>query len=294
MLWNPASGRKGGLPTNRASREALLELMARHDLGDELRETASEDDAIEAAQDAVRQGYDVVVAAGGDGSIGLVGRQLLGTQTALGILPLGSIMNIPRMIGLPRDLEDAAQVLQAGHVRTIDLGGVGDTTFYEAGSVGLHAAISRDISKVDQGDYGAIFRSILAAFRYRPSRVTIELDDGRDIETRALLVVVANGPFMGAGFTVAPEASLDDGLFDVRVFLHYSKRELVLHFASIAFGRRAYAPHTLTERAARVRITGRRPLPARADSEDLGTTPVTFAIRPRVLRVVAPEPSAAE
>lgn len=294
VLWNPASGRKGGLPTNRASRDTLLELMARHGLGDELRETASEEDAIEAARDAVDKAYEVVVAAGGDGSIGLVGRQLLGTQSALGILPLGSIMNIPRMIGLPRDLEQAAQVLQAGHVRTIDLGQVGETTFYEAGSVGMHADMSRDISKVDEGDYGAIFRSILAAFRYRPSRMTIELDDGRDIQTRALLVVVANGPFMGAGFTVAPEASLDDGLFDVRVFLHYSKRELVLHFVSIAFGRRAYAPHTLTERAARVRITGRTPLPARADNDDLGTTPVTFETRPRVLRVIAPKPSAVE
>ena len=294
VLWNPASGRKGGLPTNRASRESLLELMARHDLGDELRETASEEEATEAARDAVAKAYEVVVAAGGDGSIGLVGRQLIGTRSALGILPLGSIMNIPRMIGLPRDLGEAAQVLRAGHVRTIDLGQVGETIFFEAGSVGMHAAISRDIAKVDEGDYGAILRSIMAAFRYRPSRMTIELDDGRDIETRALLVVVANGPFMGAGFTVAPEASLDDGLFDVRVFLHYSKREHVLHFASIAFGRRAYAPHTLTERAARVRITSRTPLPARADSQDLGTTPVTFESRPGCLRVIAPGPSAAE
>jgi diacylglycerol kinase (ATP) len=142
---------------------------------------------------------------------------------------------------------------------------------------------------VDEGDYGAIIRSIVAAFRYRPSRMTIELDGGRTIETRALLVAVANGPFMGAGFTVAPEASLEDGLFDVRVFLHYSKRDLLLHFASIAFGRRAYAPHSLTERAARVRIVGRRPLHARADAEDLGTTPVEFEIRPKALRVVRPQ-----
>ncbi len=293
VLWNPASGRKGGLPTNRASRETLIELMARHGLGDELRETGSEDEAIEATQDAVAQGYDVVVAAGGDGSIGLVGRQLLGTRTALGILPLGSVMNIPRMLGLPRDLDEAAHVLSAGHLRLIDVGQVGDGVFYEAGSVGMHAAMSREVAKVDEGDYGAILRSIVVAIRYRPSRMTIELDEGRIIEVRALLVVVANGPFMGAGFTVAPQAAIDDGLFDVRIFLHYSKRELIRHFMSIAFGRRAYEPHARTERAAWVRVTGRRPLPARADSEDLGTTPVTFEIRPRVLRVVAPEPSAA-
>lgn len=291
VLWNPASGRKGGLPTNQASRESLLALMVRYGLGDELRETSTEAEAIEVARDAVDRGYDVVVAAGGDGSIGLVGRQLLGTRSALGILPLGSVMNIPRMLGLPRDLEEAAQVLREGHVRSIDVGQSGKTVFFEAGSVGLHAAMSRDIPRMDEGDYGAILRSIVAAFRYRPSRMTIELDDERIIERRALLVAVANGPFMGAGFTVAPQASLDDGLFDVRVFVHYSKRELVLHFASIAFGRRAYEPRALTARAARVRITGRRPLPARADDQDLGTTPVLFEVRPSLLRVVAPEAS---
>jgi diacylglycerol kinase (ATP) len=93
---------------------------------------------------------------------------------------------------------------------------------------------------------------------------------------------------MGAGFTVAPDAELDDGRFDVRIFRHWSKRELVRHFVSIAFGRRAYVPHVTTERAARVRISGARPLPARADSRDLGTTPVEVRLRPAALRVVAP------
>ena len=95
------------------------------------------------------------------------------------------------------------------------------------------------------------------------------------------------------GFTVAPDALVDDGLFDVRIFEHYSKRELLRHFASIAFGRRAYAPHVRTERSGSVRITGVHPLPARADAIDLGSTPVEFLIRPGVLRVVAPQPAPA-
>ncbi len=201
----------------------LLELLPRHGLGDELVEPGSEQEAVEAARDAVERGYDVVVAAGGDGTIGLIGRQLMGTHTALGILPLGSVMNIPRMLGVPRDLDEAAGILADGHVRTIDVGRVGDRIFYEAGSVGMHAAATRELPKVDKGDYGAIVRSIVAAVRYRPSEIRIELDGDRTIETKALLVVVANGPFIGPGLPVAPEASLDDGLFDVRVFLHDTK-----------------------------------------------------------------------
>jgi diacylglycerol kinase family enzyme len=213
----------------------------------------------------------------------------MGSRTALGILPLGSVMNIPRMLGVPRDPEAAARVLADGHVRTIDVGQVGDHLFYEAGSVGLHAAATRELPKVDRGDYGALVRSVVAAVRYVPSQVRIELDGDRIIETTALLVAVANGPFMGPGLPVAPEASLEDGLFDVRVFLHDTKGEIARDLTTIATGHRPDESHTLTERARRVRITSPRPLPVRADSTDLGTTPVVFEIRPRVLSVIAPE-----
>ena len=292
VLWNPTSGRKGGLPTNRASRGMLLELMSRHGLGDELIEPGSELDAIDATADAVHRGYDVVVAAGGDGTIGLVGRQLIGTRTALGILPLGSVMNIPRMLGLPRDPDEAAHILAVGHVRTIDVGQVGDRIFYEAGSVGMHAAATRELPKVDKGDYGALVRSIVAAIRYRPSEMRIELDGDRAISEKAVGVVVANGPYMGPGVAVAPAALLDDGLFDVRVFLPFTKTELVRHVSSLIRGRRPLERRSITERASRVRITSGRPLAARADAVDLGSTPVVFEIRPRVLTVVAPDPSA--
>jgi diacylglycerol kinase family enzyme len=75
----------------------------------------------------------------------------------------------------------------------------------------------------------------------------------------------------------------------VRVFLHDTKGQLGRDLTSIASGRRPDERHTLTERASRVRIASPRPLPVRADSTDLGTTPAVFEIRPRVLRVVAPE-----
>jgi diacylglycerol kinase (ATP) len=234
----------------------------------------------------------VVVAAGGDGTFGLIGRQLIGTHTALGILPLGSVMNIPRMLGLPRDPDDAARILADGHLRTIDVGQVGDRIFYEAGSVGINAAATRELPLVDKGDYGAIVRSIVAVLRYRPSEIRIELDGDRTIAEKAVAVAVANGPFMGPGLPVAPDALLDDGLFDVRVFLHYTRAELLHYVTSIVRGRRPQARRSLTERASRVRITSGRPLPARVDAVDLGTTPVVFEIRPRVLRVVAPDPSA--
>jgi diacylglycerol kinase (ATP) len=102
------------------------------------------------------------------------------------------------------------------------------------------------------------------------------------------MVAVSNGPYLGLGMTVAPGARLDDGKFDVRVFRRFSKWELLRHLASIAFGRRRYAPQVTTHRSASVRITSSHPLPARADSADLSETPVTYRTRAASLRVVVP------
>jgi diacylglycerol kinase (ATP) len=114
----------------------------------------------------------------------------------------------------------------------------------------------------------------------------IELDD-RTVHTSALMVAVCNGPYGGLGFTFAPDARIDDGLLDVQVFRHFSKRELLAHFWSIAFGKRAYAPRVATYRSARV-VVESRGLPWRADESTDGRTPATCLIRPGALTVIAP------
>lgn len=287
VIWNPTAGAKGGVSTNDATEERLRALLDEHVPGAEVRRPDSAGEARALAAGAARDGYDLVVAAGGDGTIGTVGEALLGTETPLGILPLGSVMNIPRSLGLPRDLAAAARVLGAGAIRTIDVGEVRGRPFFEAGSVGMNAAMFREAQRFDRGDWSSILRTIWVAIRYRPARMRIEVDDGV-IRTRALMVTVANGPYTGLAMTVAPGARLDDGRFDVIVFRRFSKVRLLRHLAAIAFGRRRYAPETSTYRSTAVRITTAHPLPCRADARDLGATPVEFRVRPGALRVLAP------
>ena len=291
VIWNVNAGSKGGIPTNGVSEERIRELMARAGLGDELAPTGSAAEARAQAGDAASRGYDLVVAAGGDGTVGTVAERLLGTRTALGILPLGSVMNIGRSLGIPRDLDEAAAVIATGSVRAIDVGEAAGKPFFEAASVGMNAAMFREAQRFETGHWGSIGRTLWVAVRYRPARMSIDLEDGR-IRTRALMVTVANGPYTGAGMTVAPEARLDDGKFDVRVFRRFSKLRLIRHLVSIAFGRYRYAPEVDTYRSRNVRIESASPLPARADSRDLGTTPVEFRVRPRALRVVVPTAAA--
>lgn len=289
VLLNPHSGAKGGISTNQETPDEVRDAMRRHRLGDELVIPKSEEETSDAARDAVAQGYDVVVAAGGDGTVGTVACELLGTRTALGILPLGSVMNVARMLGIPRDLGAAASIVANAETRIIDVGEAKGQIFFEGGSVGLNAAVFREAQKAD-GDAGR-HRALLAALwtlvRYRPPRMIIHLDD-TVLTTRALAVSVANGPYSGLGFTVSPEASIDDGKFDVVIFSRFSRTELIRHFASIAFGRRSFTAKTATYHSARVRIEGVSELPCRADGHDLGTTPVEYVIRPGALRVIAP------
>jgi diacylglycerol kinase (ATP) len=99
---------------------------------------------------------------------------------------------------------------------------------------------------------------------------------------------LANGPYTGMGLTVAPDARIDDGLFDVRVFRRFGRLGLAFYLMSITFGRRRYSPRIRTYRSSTVRIESRHPLPCRVDGQDLGVTPVTFSLLPRALKVIAP------
>jgi YegS/Rv2252/BmrU family lipid kinase len=290
IIWNASAG----LPASRrgGTIDDVRDTLVKHGIEADIAEPGDEEAAHAVVRRAVAEGVDVVVAAGGDGTVHLVAEDLLGTQTALGILPLGRVMNVARALGIERDIDAAAEVLVTGEIRSIDTGeatGVDGRVvpFFEAGSVGLNAAIFREVTRADEGDPVSILRTMWVAFRYRPARMAVEID-GDTISSRALMVAVSNGPYLGLGMTVAPSARLDDGRFDVRVFRHFSKLELLRHLASIAFGRRRYTPHVSTYRSATVRITSVHPLPARADGVDLGTTPVTYRTRPGALRVVVP------
>lgn len=287
VIWNPNAGSKAGLPTNRTGEDDLRRAMEHHGLGDELIATESEEDAIRLTREAVDAGYDVVAAAGGDGTVGTVARQLLGMDVALGILPLGSMMNLARSLGIPRDVDAAAGIVATGQRRRIDVGDADGAAFFEAGSVGMNAALFEEGHRFDEGHYGALLGALRVMLRYRPGHVRLEFD-GRVVDARCLMVSVSNAPFTGFGLAFAPDARMDDGLFDVCVFERFSRSELIRHLVSIAAGRRRYSPKVTTYRTADVTVSGRRPLPCRVDDQDAGPTPTRFRIRPGVLLVLTP------
>jgi diacylglycerol kinase (ATP) len=287
VIWNPAAGSKAGLATNATTEDDLRRTMRTAGLGDDLFTGGSEEATRQRVRDAVVEGVELIVAAGGDGTAGLVAEEIIGTPTALGILPLGSAMNIGRSLGIPRDLDAAAEILATGEIVAVDVGRAPDGLFFEMASVGINAAVLAEAHRLAEGAWDSILGMIRAILTYRPATMTLEMDD-ETVETGALMVVVANTPFTGAGLTLAPEARMDDGQFDIAVYRHFSRWELTRHVLSIMAGRRRYSPKVQTHRSKRVRIAAHRPLPARADDRDLGTTPLELEVVPGVLRVMVP------
>jgi YegS/Rv2252/BmrU family lipid kinase len=285
VIWNATAG--GGKPEAADERRAaLLAAFGRHDIEADLFESPSEADAARRVDQAVAEGVSTIIAAGGDGTVRSVAFRLLGSDVALGIMPLGTAMNVARGLGIPLDLDRAAAVLAAGRVRSIDVGEARDMPFLEIASVGLAADVLAGATAVSAGRLRGAIDVLRAAWRYRRTRVMLDLD-GRVIRARALTLAVANGRFTGRGMALAPEARPDDGKFDVLVFRGYGGMRLLAHLVRVLLGGHR-DPRVSHYRAARVRIASHRPLPVRLDSQDLGSTPIELVTRPRALNVVAP------
>jgi len=288
LTINPVAGRKAGLTTNALGVDDVEALLARHAIDAEVFCTERSGHATELAREAVRDGYQRVIAAGGDGTVAEVAEGLVGTDACLGVLPLGSVMNVARMLGVPRDLEGAAAVINADQVARIDVGrattGAGSTLFLEAAGVGVDAGLFAYVNQIDHGNWRSIRPLINFMWRYRPRRATLRLD-GEAHRHAIMMVSVANGPYVGAALTLAPDAALDDGQLDVQVFTRFGKLELARHFLSIVGGRRAYNPKVISYRASSIELAPDRPMMVHADSRALGTTPARFEIVPASLSV---------
>jgi len=287
IIWNPKAGEKAGVRIARMTREDLQAILQRHGLGGPLYETRSQDDALERVERFVDAGAQLIVAAGGDGTVSSIAARLIGSDVAVGIVPLGSLMNVARSLGIPRDPVAAAAIIREGHVATIDAGRAGERTFFEVLSVGLSAALMRETQRVGKGHFGALVQTLRVLARYKATDFELDLDGKTEI-VDGLLVSVANAPYTGFGLTLAPNARIDDGLLDVVVFEGYARSEFVRHALAILAGRRAASPRISTYRAARVRVSAARPLPTRVDAFDGGTTPVSAEVVPAAARFVVP------
>lgn len=264
-----------------------------------LRRTFGPGDATTYAREAVAGGLDMVIAAGGDGTLGQVATGLAGSNCVLGVLPVGTGNVWAHMLGLPQwtplgraTLLDAARVLVEGEVHPIDLGRAGDRYFVLWAGIGFDAQIAqgvephRDIRR-NLGNITYYVALIALGLGLRGTRVTVEID-GKAMRQRVIMVIVTNAQLYGPTVRLAPQAQLDDGLLDVYVFKGDNLFDALRHIFSVVVGTHHHDAKIETYTARRVEIRGDKPLPVHLDGEPIGHTPVAIAVAPRALRVIVP------
>jgi YegS/Rv2252/BmrU family lipid kinase len=298
LVFNPHAGKKVGMTTNIHGLDDVQAALRAEGIPFELWQTEGPGHATALAQRAVLDGYKVVIAAGGDGTLHEVARGLANTDVALAPLPLGSIMNLARALWIPRDLHGAARTIRAGRVLAIDIGRVGPHEFLEAAGVGVGARLFSYFNKLDSSGFnlGEAREALQNAERIGTPDVSLEFDGGT-LEVKTQAVNIANAPYVGAAVAVAPAARLDDGLLEVTIVDHANLPHLLIHIASRAGGRSApAAPDMRIVRTPWLRVSVRQGeplLPVHADGDPVGDTPATFEIVPAALKVVVGEPSGA-
>jgi YegS/Rv2252/BmrU family lipid kinase len=276
----------------------------------ELTRTTREGEASGLARKLAERGARLVIAVGGDGTAGEVADGLIEAREAgadspeLAILPYGTGADFARNLDLGANAFDAVEKLASGTTRSIDAGRVSYVSdagearrrcFLNIASLGLSGPTDRAVNALKrrggrQSKFVYLYQSLKELLRYRLKDVRIVLDGESAIEAKIAVVAVANGRFFGGGMMIAPDAELDDGLFDVVVFRGTSKLKMIADMNLVYSG--AHKRHKLVtiKRARSVVVEplggdAHDPVLLDIDGESPGRIPARFDILPAALRL---------
>jgi diacylglycerol kinase (ATP) len=240
---------------------------------------------LDAARRAVDTGVDAVFGAGGDGVLATILPALRGTDTALGVVPLGTGNVWARELGLPLDPAAAIAAQLKAPSRRVDIGLLNRKPFLVVASAGLDAKIVEVVEAgmkgLGQAAYPLAGLGLLGEVRGARCRVRL---DAEEIEVPLLAAVVTNGRLYGGLVSLVPNARVDDGQLDVVLFEGTDPFQLAAHVARVLAGQHHRDANIHISSAQSVRIESLdRPLPVQADGDPRGTTPVRITLEPRAV-----------
>ena len=213
FIINPISGGKKKAHIPDAIRKACLEFNLDADifLCNSIIETK------EKTKEAVQLNYQAVIAVGGDGTINLIGAELINTQVALGIIPMGSGNGLARSLRIPFNVKKAIKTICDFNLQSIDTGEVNGIGFINLSGIGFDAHVAGIFHNSQRRGLISYAKIILREFnKYTQEPIEIKVD-GNTIHTNAFLLAVCNGPQFGNNAIIAPLASLRDGVFHITI-----------------------------------------------------------------------------
>lgn len=290
MIQNPAAGQGNWQEQVEAALTTLRE--AGWDIA--LRETTGQGDATQFAREAVEDKVDVVVVAGGDGTVNEA-LQGLGEQrhTALAVLPGGTVNVWATELGVGEDKTKVAERIAAGRRRSVDLGKVNDRYFLMMVSAGFDAEASAKVAetpglkKIKRRTgplaYALAAMQTLQNFRGRTVQLTV---DGQQARHKALMIIVGNTRLYGGIAEITYQANADDGMLDLCVLTGHGPLDLLRRAVAIVLRRHRQDDKIDYRKAKQIEIRSPQPLRIQADGEDIGSTPATIRVLPAALEVI--------
>jgi YegS/Rv2252/BmrU family lipid kinase len=257
--------------------------------GAAIRLTSQPGDARRIAMEAVQEGFETIVAAGGDGTINEVVNGVAGSNARMGILPLGTVNVLAKEIGIPQgNLAAAWEVVERGQTLALDLPMANDQYFIQLAGVGLDAEVVRRTTSDLKKTLGPLsyILTLVQLAASKPPRVVVESPGWTDRE--CCFALIGNGRLYGGPFPLFKRASLYDGLLDVVVFKNQSHWDVIRYFQAIAFGTHPELPDVEYFQTPSLRVRSESEVPVELDGEVAGEVPCEFRISPAKLLVLAP------
>lgn len=235
-------------------------------------------DAQRIAREAAQEGFDIVFACGGDGSVAEVVNGLVDTGVTAGVVPAGTGNDFARAIGLPLQPSKAVEQLVTGHEAKIDLLRVNDGALWSVNvmGMGLDARVAARINRRARliGGLPAYLIALAQEFaRYRPTDVRLQMG-ARQWEGRVILLAIANAVSYGAGMMISPKSKINDGLLDIVAVEYITRTQFALNFPRVLKGTHLSHPAIHHWQAASVQVVTDEPCPALTDGDVRCQTPL--------------------
>lgn len=293
IIANPASG---AFPHNN-HHEETVHYLQEQGWQVELWLTDGPGAAERLARRAVEQHISLVIAAGGDGTINEVIQGLAGSDSALGVLPTGTVNVWAREMNIPLDRAKAREVLVQGQTRRIDLGKVNGRYFLLMAGIGIDGEVTQAVERKPLKRLG-VLGYILAALWFGPGYLgfplTLRVDNGDPVRTRALQIVIGNTRLYGGALTFTWLARCDDGMLDLCVVHKRSLLGRLVVLGDIVLRHERRRLWVRYNTFTKVVIETKNPVAIQVDGDPAGHTPATFEVAPGALKVIVPQGAPAE
>ena len=288
FIMNPISGnaKKTGIPK-------IIETTLDTGLFDfEIEQTKYVGHACELAVKAKDNGYDAVVAVGGDGTVNDVAKALTHSETALGIIPCGSGNGLARHLMLPMDIAKAVEVINAFTIHDLDYGVINDIPFFCTCGMGFDAFISMKFAESGRRGPVTYLENILReGVKYKPETYEIKDESGSSL-CRAFLISCANASQYGNNAYIAPQASMSDGLLDVIVIKGDRSIETIrtiFHFIKRNTG--SYPPGVVYFKSDDITVNSYNDESTDIDGQQGPSFPIHITCEKGALRIIVPAAS---